>query len=120
MTQLPSYRGSGMTPTTDVDEPWSGDITRQRTAELRDSLYRRILAPGNESVRLDVRDVTSIERAGIALLIGARRRALAAGRALVLIDNHGAVTAALLGAHVLQDFLIEQVDQRDPSEGGPA
>jgi len=96
-------------PASDVSCEWSGEVTVARTAQLRESLYRSLATPGSTTLRLDVRRVTAIDRAGIAVLVGANRRAAREGRLLVLIDMDGPVTQALARLHLLSRFLITQV-----------
>jgi len=79
------------------------------TASLREPLFHGLEIAGHTGVRLDVRDVTSIDRSGVALLIGANHRARAAGRQLILVDHDGPVTAALTAMHVLRGFLVTEV-----------
>jgi len=88
---------------------WVGAVTSQTTATLRDALFDALRVVGLIGVRLDVREVTSIDRSGIALLIGTNRRAATAGRRFVIVDNDGPVTRALAEMHVLRDFLITEV-----------
>ena len=64
---------------------------------------------GERRVRLDVREVTSIDAAGVAVLVGARHRAEALGRTFVLVDSAGPVTQALQRLHLLPAFLVTQV-----------
>jgi anti-anti-sigma regulatory factor len=90
-------------------DAWHGAVTSEVTAGLRDRLYALLWAPGSTSVRLDVRDVTSIDAAGVAVLVGARHRAEALGRAFVLVDAGGPVTQALQRLHLLPSFLVTQV-----------
>ena len=90
----------------DRHHAWSGEITWRETAHLREVLYDELKVAGFTGVRLDVRGVRLIDQTGIALLIGAKHRAAAAGRRLILIDSDGPVTAALRRAHVLPDFTI--------------
>ena len=58
-------------------------------------------------MRLDVCDVTSIDQAGVAVLIGGARRAFREGRLLVLVDRDGSVTK-MVRMHLLGRFLITQ------------
>ena len=88
---------------------WAGDITGQGTAPLREALFAALAAAGRTGVELDVRDVRSIDRSGVALLIGANHRAADVGRTLVLIDRNGPVTRALSALRVLHTFEVTQV-----------
>jgi anti-anti-sigma factor len=88
---------------------WAGDIGWPVTPTLRDALFRALEVSGQSGVRLDVRQVTSISSNGVAVLVGARRRAASAGRLFVLIDRNGPVTDALASMHLLHGFLIKQV-----------
>ena len=90
-------------------DTWQGAVTSEVTAVLRDRLYALLWAPGGTSVRLDVREVTSIDAAGVAVLVGARHRAEALGRTFVLVDSGGPVTEALQRLHLLPAFLVTQV-----------
>ena len=95
-----------------LDEPepsWAGAVTWRQTDSLRDELFRLLQAPGTMEVRLDVRAVTSIDAAGIGVLVGANHRAAAAGRRMVLIDSNGPVTATLSRLHLLGQFHVTQV-----------
>ncbi len=93
----------------DVTFAWSGEVTVGRTASLREDLYGLLATPGCTTLRLDVRDVTVIDQAGVAVLVGASRRAARDGQLLVLIDADGPVTQALARLHLLGRFLITQV-----------
>ena len=88
---------------------WAGDISWRVTASLREALFTGLGVAAHTGVRLDVRDVTSIDRSGVALLIGANHRATATGRRLILIDRNGPVTAALAAMHLLRGFLFTEV-----------
>jgi anti-anti-sigma regulatory factor len=86
----------------------AGDITWRVAAELRDVLFDQLEAPGKSGLRIDVRNVTSIDRTGIAVLVGLNHRARVTGRLLVLIDDNGPVSAALRTMHALGDFHVTQ------------
>ncbi len=93
----------------EVQLAWAGDISGQVTANLREQLFDALQVTGQTGVRLDVRDVRSIDRSGIALLVGANHRAAALGRLLVLTDNTGPVTRALSALHLLNGFHVTLV-----------
>jgi anti-anti-sigma factor len=97
-------------------ETWEGAVTVDVTAGLRDRLFAMLRTPGASSARLDVRGVTSIDSAGVAVLIGARRRARSAGRTFVLVDSEGPVTRALQRLHLLPAFLVTQVVSAEDRE----
>ena len=97
---------------------WTGDVTWREVPAHREALFDDLEAAGSVGVRLDVRDVTVLDRTGIALLIGANHRAFARGERLVLIDSGGPVTAALSRMHMIGDFQIVQRDHA--SEGSLA
>ncbi|MFI5099405.1 MAG: STAS domain-containing protein [Actinomycetes bacterium] len=101
---------------------WAGDVTWQVTAALREALFDALVATGQTGVRLDVREVRSIDRSGIALLVGANHRAAALGRLLVLTDNNGPVTRALSALHLLNGFHVTLVvtpgNRRTDAEAG--
>jgi anti-anti-sigma factor len=88
---------------------WQGAVTAEVTAGLRERLFEALQAPGETSAYLDVRRVTSIDASGVAVLVGARSRARAAGRTLVLLDSAGPVTRALQRAHLLSAFTVTSV-----------
>jgi anti-anti-sigma factor len=88
---------------------WAGDVSWRATSALREALFDALEVTGQTRVRLDVREVRSIDRSGIALLIGANHRAAALGRLLVLVDQGGPVTTALSAAHLLNGFNVTQV-----------
>ena len=88
---------------------WAGDITGQVTAPLRETLFAALAAAGRTGVELDLRDVRSIDRSGVALLIGANHRAADVGRALVLVDRNGPVTRALSALRLLHAFEVIQI-----------
>jgi len=87
---------------------WRGAVTAADTPRLREQLFELLNTAGGTSLRVDVRAVTSIDQAGVAALIGARRRAANSGRTFVLIDSGGAVTQALSRMHLLGAFLVTQ------------
>jgi anti-anti-sigma factor len=93
----------------EADFAWTGDVTWHVTADLRDALFDQLEAPGRPGVRLDVRGVSSIDKTGVALLIGANHRAAARGRRLELVDTDGPVTRALAAMHLLRDFVVTQL-----------
>lgn len=87
---------------------WDGEVTWRRVAELRELLLDE-LDTHADGLLLDVRKVTSIDRTGVALLIGANMRAKSLARRLTLGDDaDGVVTAALRRAHVINDFTLAQ------------
>ena len=88
---------------------WAGAVTWRETADLRESLLDQLEAGSNGALWLDVREVSVIDRCGVALLIGALHRAQAMGRRLVLIDAMGPVTSTLVQLHRIDQFHIEQV-----------
>jgi anti-anti-sigma factor len=101
---------------------WDGDVDWRTTSRLREDLLDGMEVPGQSGVRLDVRGVRSIDRCGIALLIGANFRASAVGRHLVLVDAQGPVIRALEGRHILGEFEVNEVTfaGRDQvARGGP-
>ncbi len=117
-----TQRPAPVHPRVEQSAAWAGDVTWRDVAERREALFDQLEAAGCLGVRLDVRAVTSIDRTGIALLIGANHRALATGRRLVIIDDNGPVTSALARMHMLASLLITQtpVDTRSPSRMSPA
>jgi anti-anti-sigma factor len=88
---------------------WAGTINWQATPDLRPVLFDALEVRGRVGVELDVRAVTSIDRSGIALLIGANHRAAAMGRQLILIDRGGPVTTTLANLRLLRAFRVTQV-----------
>ena len=82
---------------TDPCTRWSGAVTGTDVTALRRQLFDDLEAPGVTILWLDVRDVTDIDRAGVALLLGAQGRASALNRQLVVIDAGGVVTDTLDG-----------------------
>jgi anti-anti-sigma factor len=93
----------------EVQLAWAGDISERVTAPLREALFEALELTGQTGVRLDVRAVRSIDRTGIALLVGANHRAAALGRLFVLTDNNGPVTRALSAEHLLKGFHVTLV-----------
>lgn len=89
---------------------WHGELTWRRTAELREMLFDLLEAELGRLV-LDVSAVHAVDRTGVALLVGCRRRAAIIGRSLVLVDRHGVVTDALSAAGLLSAFEFD-----DPTE----
>ena len=87
---------------------WGGDITWRDVAERREALFDCLEAADSLGVTLDVREVTSIDRTGVALLIGANHRAFATGRRMVILDSYGPVTSALARMHLLGSFVVTQ------------
>jgi len=87
---------------------WSGEVTWREVAGLREELFDRMDARP-DGVSLDVRQVTVIDRTGLALLIGANHRARSIGRPLTLVAADGPVTSALSAGCVLPDFTIALV-----------
>ena len=65
---------------------WEGNITWREVPHLREELFDA-LDGADESLRLDVRHVTGIDRTGVALLIGANLRATSLRRPLTIIDD---------------------------------
>jgi len=102
-----------------ADCAWVGEMGWRGAAEVRESLFDELEGHPDALLRLDVRAVSSIDRVGIAMLIGANWRARALGRRLVLIDSFGPVTAGLSRLHALEDFEMVQVppDPRTPRSG---
>jgi len=100
-----------------IETIWAGAVTWRETPALRERLFDLLKTDGGTSLRVDVRGVTSIDRFGIAVLIGAKHRAAAAGRTFVLVDTGGPVSRALMSMHVLDSFLVTQLvpAERDPS-----
>jgi anti-anti-sigma regulatory factor len=88
---------------------WPGDVTWRETAQLREALLDTLDRNDAGIVNIDVRAVRTIDNTGIAMLIGANRRAIARGRRLVLLDCNGPVTAALSRLHIMRQFSITQV-----------
>ena len=68
----------------------------QVSAKLREALFDALEAAGQTGVRLDVRQVPSIDKSRVALLVGANHRAAALGRTLVRTDHNGPVTRRCL------------------------
>jgi anti-anti-sigma factor len=94
-------------------ETWRGVVDVRVTARLRDRLFALLGSPGTTGVRLDVRAVTSIDASGMAVLVGARRKAQAVGRTLVLVDEEGPVTVSLRRTRLLPAFLVTQAAGAD-------
>jgi anti-anti-sigma factor len=92
--------------TIDIVMVWEGDVDWRTTRLLREALFDGLEVPGRSGVQLDLQGVTSIDRCGIALLIGANFRASAVGRRLALVVSAGPVISALEAHHVLGDFDI--------------
>jgi anti-anti-sigma regulatory factor len=95
---------------------WGGDVTWRDVAERREALFDRLEAAGSVGVTVDVRDVTSIDRTGVALLIGVHHRACATGRRLTILDCAGPVTRALARMHLLGSVVLVQA----PAAAGSA
>ena len=106
----------------EIQLAWAGDISGQVTATLREPLFEALEVTGQTGVRLDVREVRSIDRSGIALLVGANHRAAALGRLFVLTDNNGPVTRALSALQLLNGFHVTLVvtsgDRRTDAAAG--
>jgi anti-anti-sigma regulatory factor len=96
-----------------INAAWDGPVTWRETSGLREELFGLLDASAGTSVRLDVRGVTSIDRFGTALLVGARNRAAASGRTFVLVDSAGVVSQALSRLHLLTTFLVTEVVHSD-------
>ena len=90
---------------------WVGDVNWRDLSARREALFDDLEAPDSCGVRLDVRAVTSIDRPGVALLIGANYRASAIGRRLVIIDDCGPVTRALARMNPSGSVQVTQVTQ---------
>jgi len=90
----------------EVQLAWTGRIGTPGTATLRDTLFDALEVPGSIGVRLDVRGVTSINRGGLAILVGANHRAAAVGRKLTIVDGNGPVTRALAALRLLGSFHV--------------
>jgi anti-anti-sigma regulatory factor len=103
-----------------IETTWHGAVTSHETPALREQLFSLLDSAGGTSLRVDVRGVTAIDRSGIAVLIGARRRAAATGRTFVLIDSGGPVSTELRRMHVLDSFLVTQVVPADRNLAGTA
>jgi anti-anti-sigma regulatory factor len=88
---------------------WHGDVTWRETSRLREALFDLLDTPGLTTVSVDVRTVLSIDNIGIAMLIGADRRASASGKRLVLVDSNGPVTAKLARTHLAGRLAVTQV-----------
>jgi anti-anti-sigma regulatory factor len=101
-----------------IETIWHGAVTSQETPALREQLFALLDSASGTSLRVDVRAVTAIDRSGIAVLIGARRRAAATGRTFVLIDSGGPVSKELRRMHVLDSFLVTQVVPADHNLAG--
>jgi anti-anti-sigma regulatory factor len=94
------------------DDPclhWAGPVTSADVESLRGELFDQLEALDGAILWLDVRAVTDLDRAGVALLIGAHERAAALGRQLVLIDAAGAVTETLQHLHLIEELDLVQV-----------
>ena len=107
----------------DVADPctrWSGAVTGTDVTALRTQLFDDLEAPGVSILWLDVREVTDIDRAGVALLLGAQGRASALHRQLVLIDCGGVVTDTLNGLLLRGELDLVQLlpAQQDAPEPG--
>lgn len=83
---------------------WSGAVTWRRTAELREQIFDLLEDPHLDRLFLDVTAVESLDRTGVALLIGCHHRAAAMARTLILVDHRGTVIRALADACVLSGF----------------
>ena len=103
-----------------IETAWHGAVTGQETPALREQLFDLMDTSGATSLRVDVRGVTSIDRSGIAVLIGAKHRAAATGKTFVLIDSGGPVSQALRRMHALESFLVTQVVPADRNLAGIA
>jgi anti-anti-sigma regulatory factor len=107
MSSAPQYAPSGRR--VERHSTWTGDISWRHLSQRREALFDDLEAADCWGVSLDVRTVTSIDRPGVALLIGANYRAGATGRRLVLIDSHGPVTSALARMNLIGNFLVTQI-----------
>jgi glutamate---cysteine ligase / carboxylate-amine ligase len=96
---------------------WAGDVTTRRVKELRDLLFDQIDAHP-DGLTLDMREVTGIDRTGVALLIGANVRAHSLARTLTILDDGGIVSTALARAHVRDDFTIRRLGAGDSTGPG--
>lgn len=81
--------------TADPCTHWHGPVTGDLVTTLRSQLFDDLEAPGVSILWLDVREVTDIDRAGVALLLGAQSRAESLHRQLVVVDAGGPVTDTL-------------------------
>ncbi len=93
---------------------WSGEVTWRQTATLREQIFDLLELDTSAQVLLDVTLVTSIDRTGVALLIGSNHRAAVLHRQLVLIDGVGHVATALSDAGVRPSFVIHATDPTSP------
>lgn len=72
-----------------------GEMTIYRAAELREALFAPLAQPAAGTFEVDLAGVTEIDTSGIQLLLALKRRALALGRELRLLQPSAAVTEAL-------------------------
>jgi len=85
----------------------SGDLDLSSVSSLR-SVTRKLVEDGWSRVVLDFQDVGFLDSAGIGVLIGIRRRCLAAGGSCVLSSVPDDVSRTLVAAEV--DQLFETFD----------
>lgn len=74
---------------------WPSVVTWREVPALREALYDAMERPGCDEVRLDARGVEDMDATGVALLVGADRRARAAGISLVVAHGGGPVATVL-------------------------
>ena len=89
----------------------AGAVVRDRVV-LREHLFALLERQDTDTLLIDVRQVTNVDRNAIASLIAANHLAKALGRQLILVDANGPVTQRLNKAHVADGFRIIQ-DHRD-------
>lgn len=92
-----------------------GELDLEHAYAFEEEL-RRVEADAPPCLVLDVRDLSFVDSAGLALLLSARRRAHHAGRRLVLARPGRGLRRLL--ALTATEGLFEIVDG-DPSHGGP-
>lgn len=83
-TAAPAAGGAEVAADTGAADPFAGDLSSARVGELQRALIDRFAAPGPIEVALS--SVTSIDAAGLQLLLAARRAATARGRELRFTD----------------------------------
>ncbi|GAB3480403.1 STAS domain-containing protein [Nocardiopsis coralliicola] len=81
----------------------AGPLDRTTSRAVREQLAAA-LRPGTGAVALDLAQVTACDAAGVALLVGTRRRAALLGLPLSLTDPSDAVLTALAAARLADRF----------------
>jgi len=76
------------------------------SADVRASLHAA-LDGGTGDLVIDLRDVEVVDAAGLGVLVGARRRAIDSGRAVVLLSTPLRVRRLLGATHLARLFVID-------------